>query len=186
MAGAAALVLLFFMAMDWYGSATGDEARRIESLTDNPSGAESGEIDRRLNEDAAFVAEREEQNAWQADGVIDRVLLGLLLATVALTLVTALARLAGARPTKGIGPPGLASLLALGAAVLVTYRIIQEPGLDQATTVKPGAPLALLALAAIALGLASALRADEEAREDGEPRRRRRRGREGADPEPAA
>ena len=186
MALAAALVLLLVMAMDWYGSATGDEARRIESLTENPSGAEGGEIDRRLNEDAAFVAEREERNAWQADAVIDRVLLGLLLATILLTLATALARLAGARATKGIGPPGLASILALAAAALVSYRIIQEPGLDQATTVKPGAPLALLALAAIALGMASALRADEEATEEGEPGRRGRRDRPDPDPEPAA
>ena len=156
-----ALALLLVMALDWYGSVTGDEARRIESLTDEPSGAEAGEIDRRLNEDAQFLAEREEKNAWQADALVDRILLGLMLGAIALALLTALARAAGAKPTKGIGPAGLAAVLATAAALLVAYRIVQEPGLDQATTIKLGAPLALLPLAMIALGASSALRADD-------------------------
>lgn len=163
-----ALALLLVMAMDWYGTATGDEARRIESITDEPSGAQSGEIDRRLNEDARFVAEREEKNAWQADALVDRILLGLMLGAVALALLTAIARAAGAKPTRGIGPGGLAALLATAAAVLVAYRIIQEPGLDAGTSVKLGAPLALLPLAMIAIGASSALRADD--REAAEPR----------------
>ena len=53
-------------------------------------------------------------------------------------------------------------MLAPAAAILVAYRIIQEPGLDAGTNVKAGAPLALLALALIALGSSSALRADEK------------------------
>lgn len=157
----AALALLFVMALDWYSSATGDEARRIESLTDEPSGAEGGEIDRRLNEDARFVAEREEMNAWQADATIDRVILGLMLAAAAFAILTAFTRWMGAKPTKGLGPAGLTAILATAAAVLVAYRIVQEPGLDAATHVKLGAPLALLPLAAIAIGMSSALRADE-------------------------
>ena len=166
-AGAAALVLLFVMAIDWYGTATGDEARRIEGITDEPAGAEGGEIDRRLNEDARFVAEREEKNAWQADAVIDRVILGLMLASIAFALITAFTRWMGGKPTKkGVGPAGLTALLATAAAVLVAYRIVQEPGLDAATHVKLGAPLALLPLAAIALGMSSALRADEAAADE--------------------
>lgn len=161
LAGVAALALLFVMALDWYGTATGDEARRIESITDEPSGAEGGEIDRRLNEDARFVAEREEKNAWQADATIDRVLLGVLLATIALALLTAFTRWMGGKPTKGVGPAGLTAVLATVGAMLVAYRIVQEPGLDAATHVKLGAPLALLPLAVIALGMSSALRADE-------------------------
>jgi hypothetical protein len=157
-----ALALLLVTAMDWYGTATGDEARRIERITDEPSGAEAGEIDRRLNEDAQFVAEREEKNAWQADALIDRILLGLMLGAVALAVLTAITRAAGAKPTEGLGPAGLATLLATAAAAVVAYRIIQEPGLDAATNVKAGAPLALLPLAMIALGSASALRADDE------------------------
>lgn len=166
---AGALLLLLVMSMDWYGSVSGDEARRIESVTDNPQGAEAGEIDRRLNEDARFAAEREEKNAWQVDGLIDRILLGVMLAAILLAAATAIARAAGARPTGGRGPAGLAALLATVAAVLVAYRIVQEPGADVATTVKLGAPLALLPLAMIALGSSSALRADD--REAAEPTR---------------
>jgi hypothetical protein len=162
-----ALVLLLVMAMDWYSSAQGDEARRIESITDNPSGAESGEIDRRLNEEARFVAEGEEKNAWQTDALIDRILLGLMLGAIALAVLTALARGAGAKPTTGLGPAGLAAIFATAAAVLVAYRIIQEPGLDAGTNVKAGAPLALLPLALIALGSSSALKADDKEAADG-------------------
>jgi hypothetical protein len=161
-----ALALLFVMAIDWYSTAQGDEARRIESITDNPSGAEAGEIDRRLNEEARFVAEGEEKNAWQADGLIDRILLGVMLAAIALAALTALTRAAGAKPTEGLGPAGLCAIFATAGAILVAYRIIQEPGLDAGTNVKAGAPLAIVALALIALGSSSALKADDKEPED--------------------
>lgn len=157
-----ALALLLVMAMDWYSTAQGDEARRIESITEGNSGAESGEIDRRLNEEARFVAEGEEKNAWQVDHVIDRILLGLMLAAIVLAVVTGLSRAAGAKPTQGLGPAGLTAIVATAAAVVVAYRIIQEPGVDAGTNVKAGAPLALLALALIALGSSSALKADDK------------------------
>jgi hypothetical protein len=156
-----ALALLIFMAMDWYSTAQGDEARRIESITDNPSGAEAGEIDRTLNEEARFVAEGQEKNAWQTDALIDRILLGLMLAAIVLAALAATTRAAGAKPTKGLGFAGLAALFATAAAVAVAYRIIQEPGQDAGTNVKAGALLALVALAMIALGSAHALRADD-------------------------
>ena len=157
-----ALALLLVMAMDWYSSATGDEARRIEEQTENPSGAEAGEVDRRLNEDAREIAEDEEKNAWQADALIDRVILAFMLLAILFAVLTAIARAAGGKPTKGMGPAGAAALFAAAAAALVAYRIIQEPGLDSATNVKAGAPLALIALAMIALGSSSSLRADEK------------------------
>jgi len=166
-AGIGALLLLFVMAVDWYSTATGDEARRVESLTDNPSGAESGEIDRRLNEEARFVAEGQEKNAWQADALIDRILIGFLVASIVLALITWFTRALGGRaPTKGIGPAGLTAITATIAAILVAYRIIQEPGLDEATHVKAGAPLALIPLGMIALGASAAMRADDEAKEE--------------------
>ena len=161
-----ALALLLITAMDWYSTAQGDEARRIESITEGNSGAESGEIDRRLNEEARFVAEGEERNAWQPHGFIDLIVLILMLGAIVLAALTAIARAAGAKPTKGVGPAGLAALFAAAAAVLVAYRIIQEPGLDAGTNVKAGAPLALVALALIALGSSSALRADDKEAED--------------------
>ena len=164
-----ALALMLVMAMDWYSTAQGDEARRIESITDNPSGAEAGEIDRTLNEKAREVAEDEEKNAVQADALIDRILLGLMLAAIVLAVLAAVTRAAGAKPTKGLGPAGLAALVATAAAVGVAYRIIQEPGLDQATHVKAGPLLALVALAMIALGSAYALRADDREAADAGP-----------------
>jgi hypothetical protein len=157
-----ALALLLVMALDWYSTATGDEARRIEEITDNPSGAEGGEVDRRLNEDAREVAEGEEKNAWQVDALIDRIILVLMLLAIVFAVLTAVTRAAGAKPTRGMGPAGAAALSAAAAAALVAYRIIQEPGLDAATNVKAGAPLALVGLAMIALGSSSALRADEK------------------------
>lgn len=161
-AGIGALLLLLIMAMDWYSTAQGDEARRLESITSGNNGAESGEIDRAVNEDARSVGEREEKNAWQEDGVIDRVILGLMLAAIAMAILTWFTRAAGAKPTEGVGPAGLAAILATLAACGVAYRIIQEPGLDQATHVKAGAVLALIPLGMIALGMSSALRADEK------------------------
>ena len=84
-----------------------------------------------------------------------------MLLAILFAVLTAITRAAGAKPTKGIGPAGAAALFAAAAAALVAYRIVQEPGLDSATTVKAGAPLALIGLAMIALGSSSALRADE-------------------------
>jgi len=160
-----ALALLLVMAMDWYSTAQGDEARRIESVTEDASGAEGGQVEREVNEDARIVAEGEEKNAWQTDALIDRILLVLMLAAIILAVVTAVTRAAGAKPTEGLGPAGLTAIFAAAAAVVVAYRIIQEPGLDAGTNVKAGAPLALLALAMIALGSSYALRADEQEEE---------------------
>ena len=47
-------------------------------------------------------------------------------------------------------------------ALLVAYRTLQEPGFDSVNTVEAGAPLALIALAVIALAARSAMRAEEE------------------------
>jgi hypothetical protein len=160
-AAVAALVLLFVMAMDWYSTAAGDEARRIESLADPGSGALGGEPERKVQEDASIAAEEAERNAWQVDGAIDRVLLGFLLATVVLALAAAYLRAAGRRFSPPTTPSALAALAAVVAGLLVAYRIIQEPGFDDATVVKPGAPLALVVLGVIALAGRAAVREEE-------------------------
>ena len=82
-AAVAALVLLLVMAMDWYGSTQADQARQISAAA-NPNGAESGEVGRNIRADAATIIARDEKNAWQETATIDRVLLVLLLVTVAL------------------------------------------------------------------------------------------------------
>jgi len=156
----AALALLFVMALDWYGSTIGDEARRQEELA-QPEGAEAGQIERGVKEDARLIGEREEQNAWQLDGAIDKVILLGLLATVVFAVGAAFLRAAGRRFDPPLTPSALAAVTATITALLIAYRIIQEPGLDERTVVKSGAPLSLIVLAVIALACRSALGEEE-------------------------
>jgi hypothetical protein len=156
----AALALLLVTAADWYGTTTGDEARRVQNLT-APSGGETGDVEREVREDARLRAEAAERNAWQATGGIDRLILIGLLATAALAVYAAFMRAAGRRYGSGLSPSLLAGVVAAGTALLVTYRIVQEPGFDASTTVKAGAPVALILLGAIAFACATAARAEE-------------------------
>jgi hypothetical protein len=155
----AALALLFATAADWYSTEGGRQAREFERGA--PAQGEGAE----LADDAAATAEDEERNAWQADGAIDRVILVALLGTAALAIVAAFARAAGRRPEEGVGLTGWAGTAAALTALLVLYRVIQEPGFDEVNTVQYGAPLALGLLGAIAFACAMSVRADEREEE---------------------
>jgi hypothetical protein len=159
----AALALLLTTAADWYSTEGGRQAREFEQGA--PAQGEGAE----LADDAAAAAEDEERNAWQADGAIDRVILVALLGTAALTIVATFARAAGRRSEDGIGLTGWAGTAAALTALLVLYRVIQEPGFDEVNTVQYGAPLALGLLGVIALACAMSVRAEE--REQGMERR---------------
>jgi hypothetical protein len=172
----AALALLFVMALDWYSTPMGREARRIEQQN-QPHGALGGEIAREVQSEARLAADKAERNAWQADGGIDRVILVALLLTAGLGVAAAFFRAAGRRFEPPWTPSALAALGAVISALLVAYRIIQEPGPDAVTTVQAGAPLAVAVLGALALASATGMRAEEAGRAFREPRRR---------PEPAA
>jgi hypothetical protein len=150
----AALALLFATAADWYSTKGGEQARQFEQSA--PARAEGAE----LADDAAATAEGEERNAWQADSAIDRVILVALLGTAALTVYAAFMGAAGRRHAGATAWAGLAAAL---AALLVLYRVIQEPGFDAITTVQFGAPLALGVLGVIALACAISVRAGEAA-----------------------
>lgn len=163
----AALALLFTTAADWYSSKSGEEARRIEGLS-QPSGAEAGQVEREVRQDASAAAEAEERNAWQATAAIDRLILIGLLATSALAVLAGFARAAGRSYGGALGPSTIAGLVAAVTALLVLYRLVQEPGFDQVNTVQAGAPLALAALGVIAYACARAVKAEEE--EGAEPR----------------
>jgi hypothetical protein len=153
----AALALLFVTATDWYSTKAGDEARKVEKLA-QPHGAIAGEVERTVQHDARIEAESQEKNAWQVNGAIDRVILIGLLATSALGVLAAFSA-ASERVWRGAIPPvGLAGITAGVTALLVLYRVVQEPGFDEATTVKLGAPLALLVLGVIAFASASSMR----------------------------
>jgi hypothetical protein len=154
----AALALLFTTAPDWYSTTRGEEARQIQKQAAN-SGAQT---DREVAQDAAAVAEGQERNAWQQDGLIDRLILIGLLATSALGVGAAFWRASG-RGSDGLGAFGLVGLAACLTALIVLYRIIQEPGVDSVTTVKTGAPLALGVLGVVAFACARAVREPEPA-----------------------
>jgi drug/metabolite transporter (DMT)-like permease len=155
----AALALLFATAADWYSTEGGRQAREFEQGA--PARGEGAE----LADDAAAAAEGEERNAWQADGAIDRAILVALLGTAALAIVAAFARAAGRRSEDGVGLTAWAGMAAALTALLVLYRVIQEPGFDEVNTVQFGAPLALGLLGVIAFASAMSVRAEEE---DGE------------------
>jgi hypothetical protein len=161
LAAVAALALLLVMAMDWYGSVEADRARQIGSSL-NTSGAESGEPGRFAKQDVDRIIARDEKNAWQEKAPLDRVLLGLLLLTVFLPLLAAGLRSEGRRFNPPWTPSAFAALSAAAAAALVAYRIIDEPGNDASTTVKLGPLLALVALAGVALGAASAFQKETD------------------------
>lgn len=161
----AALALFLLMAADWYSTNLGDEARKVQQNTQGQASGEAGQDLRDANQAAKNVAEEQERNAWQADAFIDRVILIMLLATVALALAAGFLRAAGRRFEPPWTPSGLAAVAAGITAVLVTYRIIQEPGFDDATNVKAGAPLAVIALGAIVLACSRGLKHEEQ----GEP-----------------
>jgi hypothetical protein len=160
-AAVAALVLLLVMAMDWYGSHAADLAHQIGDSAQT-SGAEGGEVGRAVKQDADRVIARDEKNAWQEQDTLDRVLLGLLLASVFLPLFAAAYRASGRRATPPWTPSGLAALVAALTGLLVVYRIVNQPGPDITTTVKIGAPLGLIALVAIGLGATWALKGEED------------------------
>jgi hypothetical protein len=153
----AALALLFTTAFDWYSTEAGVEARKIQEnarpAEDQPTGQAEAEVERA----AGALAESKERNAWQEDGTIDRVILIALLVTVGLGVLAAFWRASG-RDARGLGPYGWAGLSACITALLALYRILQEPGFDELTTVQIGAPLALGVLGVFAFAAATSLR----------------------------
>jgi Kef-type K+ transport system membrane component KefB len=94
--------------------------------------------------------------------LIDRVLLGLLLLTVFLPLLAAALRAQGRRFEPPLTPSAFAAVSAAATALLVAYRIVQEPGSNATTTVKIGPVLALVMLTGVALGAASAFQREAD------------------------
>ena len=153
----AALALLFTTAFDWYSTQAGEEARRIQERSRPAEGEPSGELQSDVERDAGALAESKERNPWQEDGAIDRIILVCLLVTAALGVLAGFWRASG-RDAGGLGPYAWVGIAACVTALLVLYRILQEPGFDELTTVKVGAPLALGVLGLLAFAAASSLR----------------------------
>ena len=156
----AALALLFTTAPDWYSTVSGDEARKIQENARPEEGQASGQAEAEVEREAGVLAEGQEKNAWQQDGTLDRLIVILLLVTAAAGVAAGFWRASG-REAKGLGPYALAGALATATALLVLYRILQEPGPDDITTVKAGAPVALAVLGVYAFACATSLREPE-------------------------
>jgi hypothetical protein len=156
----AALALLLVMAPDWYTDKVGEAHRQTEKsilpeINNQSTPSES--------EKEAEVAEAHEKNAWQASAAIDRLTLIALLATAGLAIAAAFLR----SIDRDVGPPspsGLAALAGLFACLLIAYRIIDPPGLNDAAVVKWGAPAGLLCAGLVAIGSRMALRAERAPR----------------------
>ena len=162
----AALALLLVMAPDWYTDKPGEQYRYYQHQIVPQLNQQSSPSPSQLE---AYAAEKREKNAWQAPAVIDRIILLLLLATALLAIVAAFIRAAG----RDVGPPSpsaLATVTGLTAALLVAYRILQPPGLNEAAVVKWGAPAGLVCVCLVALGSRMATLAERDpARRAAEP-----------------
>jgi hypothetical protein len=165
---AAAIALLFTMAADWYSTVQGDEARRIERLSEETRPSQAGEVEREVNKRAAETAEGHERNAWQQDRAIDRVILVLLLGAVGLALAAGFLRAAHWHFEPPATPSAAVAVVAAVAGLLVAYRLVQEPGLDEVNTIKAGAPLTLVALSVLAMASRAALRNEQQGRPERE------------------
>ena len=154
----AALALLLVMAVDWYSSTVGERAREVEKLSEPTGGTVADDTQRENQQRAREQAQGEEKNAWQASGLIDKLILLGLLGTIVLAVAGAWLRAAGRRFEPPATPATATAVLAAVTGLLVAYRIIQEPGLDATTTVQTGAPLALIVLAVITLASRESMR----------------------------
>src|SRR3954447_17270247 len=143
------------MAPDWYTDKTGEQERDLQGKVAPQLNTQSVPSE---SEKLAEDAETHEKNAWQAPGAIDKLILLGLLAMVVLSVACVYLRAAGRDRT----PIGLVTIIGLVTAVLIAYRIIQPPGLNEAAVVKWGAPAALVCVGLVALGSRMASRAERQ------------------------
>jgi len=157
----AALALLLVMAMDWYSTDAGEQARDAQhSIT--PRGPVTAEASKAVQESAESAAAKAEKNAWQADPFPDRLILFALLATIALALAAAWLRAAGRRFEPPWTPSALATGVGLGAALLLAARILQKPSAEPGAVIKLGAPLGLVCVGTVVLGARAAWNAERD------------------------
>jgi hypothetical protein len=155
----AALALMLVMALDWYGTQAGDYARHVAGQS-SPNGALTGESASAVKADAKTLADRAGENAWQASPFVDRLILFVLLAAVALALAAAWLRAADVGFKPPLTPSALAALFGIAGVLLLAGRIVQKPNAEPGAVVKLGAPLGLVCVGALTLGSRAAWRAE--------------------------
>lgn len=168
----AAVLLLFVLATDWYSTEQGDALRRVEQTAET-DGSTSGEIGRKLQEEAEPAAERYEKNAWQADGALSRTILIVALLTIGLALGAALLRARGRRYPPPFTPSALVALFALLGIALIFARVADPPGSDTEATFRAGVWIGIASFALVAFGAGRSMRreARDPALAPGDPAR---------------
>ena len=157
----AALALLLFTAVDWYSTVQGNEARQIQHDV-SPQGALGGEVSRDIEQQASQTAQADEHNIWQEHGAVDRLELIVLLGAAFAAATAAVLRVAGKRYDTWLTPSAIAALLAAAGALLVLYRLGNQPGDNDVTTVKSGPWLAFIALGVLGFGASLAAKAERD------------------------
>jgi hypothetical protein len=158
----AGLALLFVTAIDWYSTILGNAARQIQHDVQVPAGPLGSEIPSTIQSQAKLVAQAQEKNLWQVHGAVDRLMLIVLLAAALCAALAAVLRVAGRRFSGGFTPSAAAAVLAAAGIVLVLYRIVQQPGDNQVTTLRSGPWLAFVALGLVCIGASLAWRAERD------------------------
>ncbi len=156
----AGLALLFVTAIDWYSTVLGNAARQVQHDVTVPGGPIGSEVPSTVKAQAGLVAQGQEKNLWQVHGAIDRLMLVVLLAAAACAALAAIMRVAARRYKGGFTPSAAAALLSALGIALVLYRIVQQPGDNQVTTLKSGPWLAFAALGLLCVGASLAWRAE--------------------------
>lgn len=162
LAWVAALAVVLVTAIDWFSTKLGDAARQIQHDVQVPNGPLGSEIPSTIQQQAKLVAQAQEKNLWQLHGGIDRLILIVVLAAALCATFAAAMRVAEHRYRGAFSPSAAAALLAGVGALLVLYRLVQQPGDNQVTTVKSGPWLAFVALGLLCLGAALAWRAERD------------------------
>lgn len=171
-AAVAALALLLVMAaLDWSTTDQGEEARRIESIQDQPDPGVAGEVTRDVTEDARIVAEGEEGTAFQPGSALGWLLLVALLASILLALAAAVLR-AAARTVGGATGPSAVTAAVGALATVLTMVFIVAVGTAAGGQVGPGAVIGLTLVGLLTVGAALAARAERSEGEAGPERGR--------------
>ena len=119
------------MALDWYSTNLGDEARRKESS--RSPGRRGGEIDRKIDEEARTSPRAQEQNAWQVDGRSTGHPARPRWRRSSSRSPPPITRAGRRQAAERLQPGRRSRPFGTITALLIAYRIIQEPGFDDAT-----------------------------------------------------
>ena len=162
LAWVAALGLLLVTAVTWYSTQFGDAARQIQHDVNVPQGPIGSQVPSTVQQQAKEVADAQQKNLWQLHSGIDRLMLIVILAAALCAAFAAAMRVAAHRYKGGFTPSAAAAILAGVGALLVLYRLVNQPGDNQVVTVKSGPWLAFVALGLLCLGASLAWRAERD------------------------